>query len=134
MNFSTSALFFDRVQKNNVEFHLVLERAVLTSYLPGATSSLSYLMIWLRMICLPLANWTSKLKKLLAHQENLLVPDDRRELVLTVVQELLRRSLLINWSQETMTCHSSNCFSIVWGEGNTPLVTSLPSSCYVTLF
>ena len=22
-----------------------------------------------------------------------------------------------NWSQETMTCHSSNCFSIVWGKG-----------------
>ena len=30
-----------------------------------------------------------------------------------------------NWSQETMTCHSSNCFSIVWGQGNGPLVTSL---------
>ena len=29
-----------------------------------------------------------------------------------------------NWSQETMTCHSFNCFSIVWGQGNTPLVTS----------
>ena len=26
-----------------------------------------------------------------------------------------------NWSQETMTCHSSNCFSIV----NPPLATSL---------
>ena len=25
-----------------------------------------------------------------------------------------------NWSQETMTCHSSNCFSIVWGQGNAP--------------
>ena len=37
-----------------------------------------------------------------------------------------------NWSQETMTCHSSNCFSIAWGQGNTPLVNSLPSSCYVT--
>ena len=23
-----------------------------------------------------------------------------------------------NWSQETMTCHSSNCFSIAWGQGN----------------
>ena len=23
-----------------------------------------------------------------------------------------------------MTCHSSNCFSIVWGQGNEPLVTS----------
>ena len=31
-----------------------------------------------------------------------------------------------------MTCHSSNCFSIVWGQGDTPLVTSLPSSCYMT--
>ena len=31
-----------------------------------------------------------------------------------------------------MTCHSSNCFSIVWGQGNGPLVTSLPSSCDMT--
>ena len=31
-----------------------------------------------------------------------------------------------NWSLETMTCHSSHCFSIVWGQGNAPLVTSLP--------
>ena len=23
-----------------------------------------------------------------------------------------------NWSQETMTSHSSNCFSIVWGQGH----------------
>ena len=37
-----------------------------------------------------------------------------------------------NWSLETMTCHSSNCFSIVWGQGNTLVVTSLPSSCYMT--
>ena len=37
-----------------------------------------------------------------------------------------------NWSLETMTCHSSNCFSIVWGRGNTLVVTSLPSSCYLT--
>ena len=36
-----------------------------------------------------------------------------------------------NWSQETMTCRSSNCFSIVYGQGNAPLVTSLPSSCYM---
>ena len=39
-----------------------------------------------------------------------------------------------NWSQEATTCHSSNCFSIVWGQGNAPLVTSLPSSCYITQF
>ena len=32
-----------------------------------------------------------------------------------------------------MTCHSSNCFSIVWGQGNAPLVNSLPSSCYMAL-
>ena len=38
-----------------------------------------------------------------------------------------------NWSQETMTCHSSYCFSIVWGEGNAPLVTPLPSSCYIPI-
>ena len=40
-----------------------------------------------------------------------------------------------NCSQETMACHSisSNCFSIVWGQENAPLVTSLLSSCYMTL-
>ena len=38
-----------------------------------------------------------------------------------------------NWSQETMICHSSNCFSIVWGQGNAPLVTSLPSNCNIVL-
>ena len=80
-----SAFFLTGFKKNNVGFHLVFKQAALTSYLPGATSCLCYLMIWLRMICLPLAHWTSKLKKLLAHQENLLVPGDRRELVLTVV-------------------------------------------------
>ena len=32
------------------------------------------------------------------------------------------RKVSPNWSQETMTCHSSNCFSIVWGQGNAPLV------------
>ena len=36
------------------------------------------------------------------------------------------------WSQETMTFRSSNCFSIVGGQGNAPLVTSLSSSCYMT--
>ena len=34
-----------------------------------------------------------------------------------------------NWSQEKMTCHS--CFSIVWGQGKAPVVTSLPSSCNI---
>ena len=29
-----------------------------------------------------------------------------------------------NWSQEAMTCHSSNFFSIALGQGNAPLVTS----------
>ena len=43
------------------------------------------------------------------------------------------RKVSSNWSQETLTCHSSNCFSIVWGQGNALLVTSLPSSCYMTL-
>ena len=42
------------------------------------------------------------------------------------------RKVSPNWSQETMTHHFSNCFSIVWGQGNAPLVTSLPSSCYLT--
>ena len=32
-----------------------------------------------------------------------------------------------------MTCHSSNCFSIVWGQENAPLVNSLPNSCCMTL-
>ena len=41
------------------------------------------------------------------------------------------RKVSPNWSQEIMTCHSSNCFSIVWGQRNAPLVT-FPSSCYVT--
>ena len=43
------------------------------------------------------------------------------------------RKVSPNWSQETMTCHSSSCFSIVWGKGNVQLVTSLRSSFY-TLF
>ena len=30
-----------------------------------------------------------------------------------------------------MTCHSFYCFSIVWGQGNAPLVTFLPNSCYI---
>ena len=37
-----------------------------------------------------------------------------------------------NWSLETMKCHSSHFLSIVWGQGNAPLITSLPSSCYMT--
>ena len=44
------------------------------------------------------------------------------------------RKVSPNWSLETMICHSSHCFSIVWGQGNAPLVTSLPSSCYMTPF
>jgi len=32
-----------------------------------------------------------------------------------------------------MTSHSSNYFSIVLGQGNAPLVTSVPSSYYRTL-
>ena len=32
------------------------------------------------------------------------------------------RKVSPNWSHETMNCHSSNCFSIVWGQGNAPLV------------
>ena len=30
-----------------------------------------------------------------------------------------------DWSQETMTCHSSNCFSIFWDQGNAALVTKV---------
>ena len=41
------------------------------------------------------------------------------------------RKVSPNWSQKTMTCHSFYCFSIVWGQGNAPLVTSLPNSCYI---
>ena len=40
------------------------------------------------------------------------------------------RKVSPNWSQETITFHSSN--SIVWSQGNAPLMTSLPSSCYMT--
>ena len=43
------------------------------------------------------------------------------------------RKVSPNWSHETITCYSSNCFSIVLGQGNAPLVTFLPSSCYTTL-
>ena len=41
------------------------------------------------------------------------------------------RKVSCNWLLEAMTCHSSNCFSIVYGQENAPLVTSLPSSCYM---
>ena len=34
-----------------------------------------------------------------------------------------------DWSQKTKTCHSFNCFSIVWGQGQAPLVTD--SSEYI---
>ena len=37
------------------------------------------------------------------------------------------RKVSPNWSQETMTCHSSNCFSIVRGQGRTIGVTPLGS-------
>ena len=43
------------------------------------------------------------------------------------------RKVSPNWSLETMTCHSSHCFSIIWGQGNATLVTFLPGSCYMTL-
>lgn len=36
------------------------------------------------------------------------------------------------WSQETTTCHSPNCFSIVLGQGNSQLVTSLLRGFYIT--
>ena len=42
------------------------------------------------------------------------------------------RKVSPNWSQKTMTCHSFYCFSIVWGQRNATLVTSLPSSCHMT--
>ena len=42
------------------------------------------------------------------------------------------RKVSPDWSQKTMTCHSINCFSIVWGQGKAPLVTPLPSSFYMT--
>ena len=41
------------------------------------------------------------------------------------------RKVSPDWSQKTMTCHSFNCFSIVWGQGYAPLVTPLPSSCHM---
>ena len=36
------------------------------------------------------------------------------------------RKVSPDWSQKTMTCHSFNCFSTVWGREEVPLVTSLP--------
>ena len=36
------------------------------------------------------------------------------------------RKVSPDWWQKTMTCHSFNCFSTVWGRGEAPLVTSLP--------
>ena len=42
------------------------------------------------------------------------------------------RKVCPDWSQKTMTRHSFNCFSIVWGQGLAPSVTSLLSSRYMT--
>ena len=42
------------------------------------------------------------------------------------------RKVSPDWAKKTMTCHSFNCFSIVCAQGQAPLVTSLPSNCYVT--
>ena len=43
---------------------------------------------------------------------------------LGVVQELLvTRKVSPNWSQETMTCHSSNCFSVFFGSGKRTIGT-----------
>ena len=36
------------------------------------------------------------------------------------------RKVSPDWSQKTMTCHSFNCFSTVWGGEEAPLGTSLP--------
>ena len=56
-----------------------------------------------------------------------------RAAILGVVQELLvTRKVSPNCSQETMTCHSLNVFSVFWGQENAPLVTSLHSSCYIS--
>ena len=56
-------------------------------------------------------------QRLTYHQQNDGKMDDERN-SLTIVG--LARKVSPNWSQETMTCHSSNCFSIVWGQGNAP--------------
>ena len=45
---------------------------------------------------------------------------------------LVTRKVSLNCSQETITCHSLNIFSVFWGQENAPLVTSLQSSCYMT--
>ena len=56
-----------------------------------------------------------------------------RAATLGVVQELLvTRKVSPNCSQETMTRHSLNVFSVFWGQENAPLVTSLHSSCYMS--
>ena len=36
------------------------------------------------------------------------------------------RKVSPDWWQKTMTCHSFNFFSTVWGREEAPLVTSLP--------
>ena len=51
--------------------------------------------------------------------------------ILAIISQLCRaaRKVSPDWSQKTVTCHSFNYFSIVWGQ----LVTSHPSSRYMTL-
>ena len=46
--------------------------------------------------------------------------------------ERAARKVAPDWSQKIMT-RNFNCFSIFWGQGLAPLVTSLPSNCYMTL-
>ena len=39
--------------------------------------------------------------------------------IFAIISQLCRaaRKVSPNWSQKTMTCHSFNCFRIVWGQG-----------------
>ena len=49
--------------------------------------------------------------------------ETRQTKVITILKGSVgaARKVSPNWSQETSTCHSSNCFSIVWGQGDAQL-------------
>ena len=59
---------------------------------------------------LKISGWRACLQTNLARSPQILIAGSVRA----------ARNVSPNWSQSTNTCHSSNCFSIVWGQGNTP--------------
>ena len=60
-------------------------------------------------------------QRLAYHQQNVqndgTMDDQRNQPTISVGAA---RKVSPDWSQETMTCHSFNCFSIVWGHGLAP--------------